>query len=194
MLKFDAAAFVSAVNNLAVPLGLLQDFTTQSSFAEFYTSSFPVFAIGHQVPQSDVNKVVDIANEQACTELSFEAAELKDMGYAAAIPRPWRLPKEDSLDAVGWYQNAFDKIGSTGDTANPQWYPLGFLGITSPDWRIKGVVLVFYDALYGQSSNQEVSVNAHRLNPQLIGPTVICLRQGDNDYENIKKRSAIEEM
>jgi hypothetical protein len=188
------AAFVRAVNNRSVPLGSLQDFTTQNNFAEFYSSSFPVFAIGNNVSELEVTKAVDTVNEQACIDLGFEDAELKEMGYAAAIPHPWRLPEEEPLDAVRWYQDDFDKMGSTGVIAYPQWYPLGFLGILSPDWRVKGVVLVFYDAVSGQSGNQEVSVKACRLDPEKIGLTLTSLRQGDDDYENIKKHSAIEEM
>jgi hypothetical protein len=187
------AAFIRAVNDRSVPLGSLQDFTTQNTFAEFYSSSFPVFAIGNQVSELDITKVIDTANEQACIELGFEDAELKEMGYAAAIPHPWRLSEEDPLDVVRWYQDAFDKIGSTGDVANPQWYPLGFLGITSPNWRVEGVVLTFYNALSGQSGYQRVSVKAFRLDAEKIGLTLISLRQGDDDYESVKKHSAMEE-
>jgi hypothetical protein len=188
-----AAAFAQAVDGLTLPLGLLHEFTTRNDFAEFYSSSFPVFALGTQVSESDLNQTANTANEQACTELGFQDVELKEMGYAAAVPQLWRLHWRAPLDVVQWYHEAFDKAGNTGtgNIVDPQWYPLGFLGITSPDWKRSGAVLVFYDALPGQSDSQDVTVKAYRVDPIKVGATLISLRQGDDDYDNVKRWSAL---
>jgi hypothetical protein len=144
-----AAAFVRAVDGLTVPQGSLKEFTSRKIFAEFYSSSFPVFALESHMSESDLHQVVNMANKQASTEFGFEDADLEEMGYAAAIPQSWRLHERAPLDVVRWYHEAFDKAGTTGSTVYPQWFPLGFLGITSSDWKRTGLVLVFYDALPG---------------------------------------------
>ncbi|KAF1845701.1 uncharacterized protein K460DRAFT_386137 [Cucurbitaria berberidis CBS 394.84] len=160
-----AAAFVQTVDGVALPPGSLQEYTSRNSFPEIYSSSFPVFALASQVSESDLRQATDTINEQAWMELSFDDAELVEMGYAAAL-RPTR---------VRWYHEELNKGGTSG-TDDPQWYPLKFLDIASPDWKNTGAVLVFYAALHEQSNNENVTVKAHRVDPEKIGPTLISLR------------------
>ncbi|KAJ4347490.1 hypothetical protein N0V95_005411 [Ascochyta clinopodiicola] len=185
-----AAAFVKALNGLNLAPEPLQQFTSQDTFAEFFSSSFPVFALGSEVSKSDLQQAAKVVNQQARTELGFEDLELAEMGYAAAVPEPWRLHERSAPDAARWYHKEFNKDGS-GNVSNPQWYPLGFLGIVSGNWRKTGAVLVFYDARHQHPENEPVPVKAFVVDPEKIGPTVISLRQGDDDYENIKQNDAI---
>jgi hypothetical protein len=182
------SACVRTVNGLSLPLGPLQEFTSRNDFPEFFASSFPVFALDSHMSELDLEQVAGIANEQARVELGFDQAELREMGYVAAVPQSWQLYERGPPDAVRWYQDEFDKLASSS-TTEPQWYPLGFLGITSPDWKNKGVVLVYYDALYGQACDDRVPVKAFVVDPGKIGSTLIGLRQGDTDYESIKEYS-----
>jgi hypothetical protein len=184
------ATFVQTVNGMTVLPGPLQRFTSRREFAEFYSSSFPVFALGTDVSRTDLREVTNQANEQARAELSFEEAELAEMGYAAAVPQAWQLYERAPQDAVRWYRNEFNKAGDSY-TDDPQWYPLGFLGITSPDWKQTGIVLIFYDAWPEHPDNENVTVKAFVVDPKKIGITLIDLRQGDDDYENVKKWSAM---
>jgi hypothetical protein len=185
-----AATFVHTVNGMAVVPGPLKRFTSRRDFAEFYSSSLPVFALGPDVPRTDLGEVANHANEQARAELGFEDVELAEMGYAAAVPQAWQLYERSPQDAVRWYHNEFNKDGDSY-TDDPQWYPLGFLGITSSNWKQTGIVLIFYDAWPGQPDNENVTVKANVVDPEKIGSTMISLRQGDDDYENVKKDSAM---
>jgi hypothetical protein len=184
-----ATAFVQAADGLNVPAGPLQDFTSRRDFAEFYSSSFPVFSLGMHVSESDMRLLVDTANQQACVYLGFDDAELVEMGCVAAIPETCQLYDMTPLKVVQWYHERFSKSG-TSSGGDPHWYPIGFLGIVSPDWRKDGVVLVFYDALPGQLQNENVAVRSYRLDPEKIGSALIDFRQGDDDYENIKRSTA----
>jgi hypothetical protein len=178
--------FIQAADGLKVPAGPLQRFTSRRDFAEFYPSSFAVFALGSAVSESDMRLAVQTANQQACADLGFDDAELAEMAYVAAIPQQWQLHEKRPLDLVRWYHESFNKNG-TSSSDDPQWYPIGFLGIASPDWKKDGVVLVFYDAPPGQLENEEVTVRCYRLDPEKIGPTLIDFRQGDDEYNNIKR-------
>jgi hypothetical protein len=92
---------------------------------------------------------------------------------------------------VRWYHDAFDCDGN-GENDEPQWYPLGFIGVSDSNWRERGVVLVHLDAQQGQTREEEITVNAYRLHAGQIGPTIVSLCQGDDDYENFKKASVID--
>lgn len=186
-----ATGFVQAVNGLTVASGPLRQFISQNSFADFSSSSFPVFALGSQVSESDLQQAAKVINEQAQVELGFEDSELAEMGYAAVVPTPWQLHERSAPDAVRWYHEEFNKGGSRG-TDDPQWYPLGFLGIVSCDWRETGVVLVFYDARHQHPEDEPVAIKAFVVDPEKIGPAVISLRQGDDDYENVKGGSMMD--
>jgi hypothetical protein len=186
-----AAAFVEALNGLTVAPEPLQQFTSQNTFAEFYSSSFPVFALGSKVSKSDLQQAAKVVNEQAQAELGFEDSELAEMGYAAVVPESWQLHKRSAPDVARWYHEGFNKDGSR--TVNdPQWYPLGYLGIASSDWGKTGAVLVFYDARHQHPKDEPVAVKAFVVDPENIGPAVISLRQGDDDHENLKRNSAKE--
>jgi hypothetical protein len=185
-----AAAFVKIVDGLTVPPGPLQQFTSRRDFAEFPSSSVPIFALEAQVSELDLKQAADKANEQACAELCFDDAELAEMGYAAAVPQPWQLHERALKDVVRWYHEDFNKSGPSS-TDNVQWYPLAFPGIDSADWRATGAVLVFYDARSRQSDNEDVVVKAYRVDSNQIGPTLISLRQGHDDHENVKRWSAM---
>lgn len=182
--------FVRIIDGLSVPLGLLHKFTSQNDFPKFFASSFPVFALDYRVSELDLRQVADLANEQARAELGFAEEELIEIGYAAAIPQPWQLCEKLPPDAMPWYHEQFNKFASS-TSRDPKWYPLGFLGIASLDWKKKVVVLVFYDALHNQTCDSDVPVRAFIVDPSQIGPTLISLRQGDDDYENTKKHSVI---
>jgi hypothetical protein len=186
-----AAAFVEALNGLTVAPEPLQQFTSQNTFAEFYSSSFPVFALGSEMSESDLQQAAKVVNEQAQADLGFEDSELAEMGFAAVVPEPWQLHERSAPDAVRWYHEEFNKDGSR-PVNDPQWYPLGFLGIVSRGWRKTGAVLVFYDALPHHPKDEPVAVKAFVVDPEKIGPAVISLRQGDDDYENVKRYSATE--
>jgi hypothetical protein len=183
-----AAAFIQATVGLTVPPGPLQQFTSRRDFAEFYSSSFPIFALGSEISKLDLKEAADEINDQACTELGFDIAELAEMGYAAAVPQAWQLHERAPPEAVRWYHEEFKKIG-TSTTDDPQWYPLGFLGIASKDWKKTGVVLVFYDAGPG---SKDITVKAFEVNPNQIGPVLISFRQGDDDYDNVERHSKLE--
>ncbi|EDU46312.1 hypothetical protein PtrSN002B_007635 [Pyrenophora tritici-repentis] len=186
-----AAAFVEALNGLKVAPKPLQQFTSQNTFAEFYSSSFPVFALGSGVSNSDLQQATRVINQQAEADLGYEESELAEMGYAAAVPEPWQLHERSAPDAARWYHEEFNKDGPRSAN-DPQWYPLGFLGIISSDWMETGAVLVFYDARHQHPTDEPVAVKAFVLDPEKIGPAVISLRQGDDDYENVKRNSAKE--
>jgi hypothetical protein len=186
-----ATAYVQAADSLYVPAGPLQCFTSRRDFSEFYSSSFPVFSLGPDVSESDMRLLVDTANQQARVYLGFDDAELAEMGYVAAIPNLCQLHDKTPLEAVQWYHERFSKSG-TGSAGDPQWYPIGFLGIVSPDWREDGVILVFYDALPENPDNENVAVRSYRLDPEKIGSALIDFRQGDDDYENIKRWTALD--
>ncbi|CAE7195323.1 hypothetical protein CFE70_007564 [Pyrenophora teres f. teres 0-1] len=186
-----AAAFVKALSGLTVAPEPLQQFTSQNTFAEFYSSSFPVFALGSEVSESDLQQAAKVVNEQAQAELGYEDEELAEMGYAAVVPEPWQLHGRRAPDAARWYHEEFNKDG-TRSVNDPQWYPLGFLAIASSDWRDTGAVLLFYDAQHQHPKDEPVTVKAFVVDPEKIGPTIISLRQGDDDYENVKRNSAKE--
>jgi hypothetical protein len=185
-----ASAFVKTVDSLSLQLGPLQKFIRRNDFPEFFKSAFPVFALDTRVSESDLKQLADTANRQAQAELGFDEAELKEMGYVAAIPQPWQLCERAPIDVVRWYHDEFDKSGSSS-TREPQWYPLGFLGVTLSDWKNAGVLLVFYDAVHDQASNSDVPVRSFVIDPDQIGSTLISLRQGDTDYEAIRRHSAL---
>jgi hypothetical protein len=182
-----ATAFIEAIEGLTVSPRPLEKFTSRNDFAEFHSSSFPLFALEPGVSESDLKAAADMINKQAATELGFGEKELAEMGYAASVPQPWQLHEKAPPDAVRWYHDKFDKEGSS-ETDDPQWYPLGFLGIASKDWRETGVVVVFYDA---QPGSEDVPIKAYRADPQKIGSIAIDLRQGDDDYDNVKRHSAM---
>jgi len=186
-----ANAFVQSIDSMSIPLGHLQKYTSSNSFAEFYSSTFPIFALSPEVSKTDLLQVAGKANEQAQQELGFSCAELADMGLAAGIPDHWELRKQSPPEAVRWYHDAFDCDGDS-ENDEPQWYPLGFIGVLGLDWRERGVVLVYLDAQQGQTREEEITVNAYRLHAGQIGPTIVSLRQGDDDYENVKKASVID--
>jgi hypothetical protein len=129
-----ATTFIQEIKGLAMPPGPLGKFPSRKDFAEFYSSSFPLFALGSEVSESDLKEAANTINEQAATELGFDDAEFAEMGYAACVPKTWQLYKKAPSDAVRWYHEQFDKDG-TSETDDPQWYPLGFMGIASKDWR-----------------------------------------------------------
>lgn len=185
-----AADFVEALNGMTVAPEPLQPYSSQNTFPEFYSSSFPVFALGSQVSASDLQEAATVVNEQAQAELGFEESELAEMGYAASVPEPWQLEKS-AADAACWYHEEFKKNGSR-TVDNPQWYPLGFLGVLSNEWRKTGIVLVFYDVRHQHPEDEQVAVKAFVVDPEKIGSTAISLRQGDDDYENVKQNAALQ--
>jgi hypothetical protein len=187
-----AAAYVQALDGFTVRPEPLQPYTSQPSFAEFYHSSFPVFALSSQVSESDLQQAARVINNQAQESLGFSEEELAEMGYPAAVPDPWQLHEPSPREAAQWYHTDFDKRGSTGRTIEePQWYPLGFIGIMSDDWKKNGVVLVFYDALSDHPKDDPVPVVAFVVDPKEIGSCLISLRQGDDDIDNRKRHDAM---
>lgn len=186
-----AAAFDEALNHLTVVPEPLQRFTSQNTFAELYSSSFPVFALRSEVSKSDLQQAVKVVNEQAHAELGIGDSDLAEISYAAVVPEPWQLHERSASDAARWYHDESNKDGCR--TVNdPQWYPLGFLGIVSSDWRKTGAVLVFYDASHRHPKEEQVAVKAFVVDLEKIGPAVISLRQGDNDFGDVKRNSAME--
>ncbi|PWO20054.1 L-alanine-DL-glutamate epimerase [Pyrenophora tritici-repentis] len=115
-----AAAFVEALNGLKVAPKPLQQFTSQNTFAEFYSSSFPVFALGSGVSNSDLQQATRVINQQAEADLGYEESELAEMGYAAAVPEPWQLHERSAPDAARWYHEEFNKDGPRSAN-DPQW-------------------------------------------------------------------------
>jgi hypothetical protein len=146
-----------------MPSAPLEKFTSRNNFAEFYSSSFPLFALGSEVSELDLKEAADTINKQAATELGFDDAELAEMGYAATVPKIWQLHEKAPSDAVRWYHAEFDK-GVASDTEDPEWYPLGFLGIASKDWKEKGIVILYYDA---QPGEEKVPINAFEADPEM---------------------------
>lgn len=120
------AAYVQAVNCLTVTSGPLPQYASQTTFAEYYSSSFPVFALGAQVSGFDLQEVAEAVNKQAQAELRVEDSELAELAYVVAIPTRWQLYEKSTPDAIQWYREEFNKHG-TGDTDNPQWYALASL-------------------------------------------------------------------
>jgi hypothetical protein len=185
-----ATDFVDALDGLTVTAEGLQQFTFQNTFPEFYSSSFAIFALGPEVSKSDLEEAAKAINEQAQAELGFDDSELAEMGYAAAVSDLCQLHQGSAPDVARYYCERFDKAGSR--TVNdPSWYPLGFLGIVSADWRKQGVVLVFYDARHRQPQAEPIAVRAFMVDSQKTGQAVISLRQGDDGYENVKKSSVM---
>lgn len=114
------------------------------------------------------------------------------MGHPTAVSDPWQLHEPSPREAALWCRADFDKRGSTGSTIDePQWYPLGFIGIMSDEWKENGVVLVFYDALADNSEDSSVPVVAFVVDPKEIGSCLISLRQGDDDIDNVKGHDAM---
>jgi hypothetical protein len=142
-----AFVFVKTVDGLSLQLGPLQKSIRRSNFPEFFESSFPVFALEPRVSESDLKQVADTVNKQAQAELGFEEADMQEMGYVATISHPWQLCERAPIDVVRWYHGEFDQ-SSSSRTGEPQWYPLGLLGIPLSDWKNAGVMLVFHDALH----------------------------------------------
>jgi hypothetical protein len=183
-----ASTFIQGIKGLAMPPGPLEKFTSRNDFAEFYSSSFPLFALGSEVSESELKEAANTINKQAATELGFDDTELAEMGYAACVPQPWQLYEKTPRDAVRWYHEQFDKDG-TSETEDPQWYPLGFLGIASNDWERTGIVIVYYDA---QPGSEQVPVKAFKADSAKVGSAIISLRQGDDDYDNVMTHTAME--
>ncbi|KAG9197644.1 hypothetical protein G6514_001168 [Epicoccum nigrum] len=185
-----AATYVKSLDGFTVQPEPLQPYTSQPSFAEFYSSSFPVFALSSQVSEYDLQQAAKVINDQARESLGFSDEELEEMGYPAAVSDPWQLHEPSPREAALWYLTNFDKRGSS-TFEEPQWYPLGFIGIMFINWKETGVVLVFYDALAENSKHSLVSVVAFVVDPNKIGSSLISLRQGDDDIDN---RRRFEEM
>jgi hypothetical protein len=186
-----ATTFIRAIAGLTVPPDPLHRFTSRRDFAEFYSSSFPLFALGSEVTESDLKDAADAFNKQAQTELGFGDDEFAEMGLAAAVPQSWQLHEKLPPDAVRWFHQEFNKDGASS-TNDPQWYPLGFLGIATKDWRKDGLVIVFYDAQSNHANDKDIAIKAYKMNPEQVGASLIALRQGDDDYENVKRHSTME--
>lgn len=184
-----AESFVKALQDVSVASKPLQPYTTRGSFAEFYYSSFPVFALGPQVSKDDLQQAAKVFNNQAMEELGFSEEELAEMAYAAAVPDPWQLHDRTAPDAAQWYLDSFDERGCGTLEGEPQWYPLGFLGICSSDWKETGVVLVFYDARSSHPEEEPVPIVAYIMRPEDVGWVLIALRQGDDYIYNVKTHS-----
>jgi hypothetical protein len=52
-----------------------------------------------------------------------------------------------------------------------------------------GVVFAFLDARHRHPKNEPVAVKVYMVDPEKVGQAVIRLRQGGDDYENLKKIS-----
>lgn len=106
-----AADFTRAIDKTSVSPGPLQKLTSRNAFPEFYSSSFPIFALTADVSKKDIHEDVDTINEQARSELGFDKAEMAEMGHVVAIPEEWQQHQRNPTDLVRWYHEELDKVG-----------------------------------------------------------------------------------
>ncbi|PHH90545.1 hypothetical protein CDD83_3350 [Cordyceps sp. RAO-2017] len=174
--------FISAVRGQHVSAAPVQSFLDDNSFPDFTSSSLALFSLGPDVGRQVLAEVATELNKQACAELGFEPDEFEELGLAAQIhPDSWSLGDQSPERAVQWFIERFPK-NETIYNDLPKWYPIGFIGVAEANWREAGVVLVQYDAKEG-----EMTVRAILLDPSNAGAALISLRQGDDDFNNIKK-------
>lgn len=190
----STTTFVDQVNNLIISTASLQRFSSRNSFPEFYSSAFPIFSLSPSVSVNDLNLAIDQINAQACAEISFSRAELEEMGLAARLPTPWDLNCKEPEEVMRWYLESFDKSPNLENDnedrkRDPEFYPLGFIGIDSPYWQEKGIgaVLVYYDVIGHRTDDERITIKAFRVDPETIGAAVISLRQGDDDIDNVRR-------
>ncbi|KAF3000086.1 hypothetical protein E8E13_002599 [Curvularia kusanoi] len=163
-----AANFITAVNNLRVALKL----TKQYREGDYDHAAIPVFALGLQVSESDLQQAAKLFNDQAQTELCFKDAEMIEGGYFAAVPMSWNLHEQSAPDA----------------------FPYGFVGIASTDWEETGAVLVFYkfkDDNGHPIKDQPIPVVAFVIAAEDVGGVLIDLRQVESHIDDVKKAYSI---
>lgn len=130
-------------------------------------------------------------NRQAQTELGLTASELAEMGSAALVPARWQICTKTPQEVARWYQENFSQLVS-GSAEGPEWYPLGFIALIFNGWRETGFILVYLDAWPQHPENAPVPVKAFVVDGEKIRSAVIILRQGDDDYENVKRYNQIQ--
>jgi hypothetical protein len=202
--------FVRALDNLTVKPEMLEPHRpSDNCFAVF-----PVFALSAQVSEADLQQAARVFNDQAQALLCFNDKEFAGLGYYAAVPEHWQLHKktaldeettpdeheqttpdeheqntpdeQTALDAAHRHLEEFDKTGS-GTAKWPQWFPFGFLGIISNNWRETGVVSVFYNIHSDEPlEDKSVPVVAFVANPEQVGEMLIALRQCDELIDGLK--------
>lgn len=179
-----AADFVKAVDNLTISADAIKQYNN----GDYAHAAFPIFALSSQVTESDLQQAAKVFNDQAQAFIALDEEEFAEMGFAAAIPQPWHLHEKSASDAIQWHLEKFDKRGS-GTVDQPQWFPHGFLGIMSTDWKETGVVLAFYNFWYhdGQlPEDKPIPVVAFVLAPQDVGSVLISLRQTEQHINDVK--------
>lgn len=52
-------------------------------------------------------------------------------------------------------------------------------------------MLVYFDAQAGQQDDEDVVVTAYTIDHEKIGASLVSLRQGDDDIDNVRKGSCL---
>lgn len=173
--------FISAVQGLQVSAAPVQSFLDDNTFPDFASSSLALFGLGPEITHQVLEEVATELNKQACTSLGFEPDEFEEMGLAVMTPDTWSLGDQSPKQSIEWFLEHFPKDEKTYNNL-PKWYPVGFIGIAEANWRDAGAVLVQYDV-----NKDDMTVKAMLLDPSKGGEALISLRQGDDDFDNIKK-------